>query len=628
MARSTRHSGSKRPGALSGAGRWAAALITTGAALAALLVNARNLGLDAWLGAAGLGFADRAARRVTVLPRGDTLYAVGDSTALAATVTDERGAVLVGASLVWRSDDTSIAAVDSSGVVVARGAGVTRVTVSVRDLVAGARIVVRQVPAGVRIVGDTLVGLLEGDTVALAGHAVDARQHRVRDARLAWHSSDTAVAVVDSLGAVSARAPGRARISATMGEYRADVAVTVALAPAALEVVAGGDQRAPAGRLVAQPVVLRVLSVGGQPVPDLPVQLRATDEGTAPDTATTDRAGRVRVAWTLGPRPGPQRLVASVAALDSPLVVLAEADPVPANTRVEVDSALPHAAAGEALPAPVTVRVTDSLGAALAGVPVAWTPLDGGSAEALAPRTDSLGEARARWTLGPKAGGQRLRVLVGNPRTVPPATFRTTAVAGAPAAMALAGGQAQRGVVGEPLAQAVGVTVRDAHGNPVPGATLTAQPTSGSVPDTALVTDSAGRAALRWSLGPRAGAQRLVVRAEGVDSTLTVTARARPGPAVNVAFRDPPARATGGTPIRLVATARDAYDNAVSGVPVAFAASAGALSAIRVMSDTSGAAATRWTPGAVPGEQTLTATLRGTSAKATHVVRVAAPPGR
>jgi hypothetical protein len=57
---------------------------------------------------------------------------------------------------------------------------------------------------------------------------------------------------------------------------------------------------------------------------------------------------------------------------------------------------------------------------------------------------------------------------------------------------------------------------------------------------------------------------------------------------------------------------------------IVFTAGAGSLTAARVMSDSTGAAATRWTPGATPGEQALTATIRGTAIKATHTVRVGA----
>ena len=76
------------------------------------------------------------------------------------------------------------------------------------------------------------------------------------------------------------------------------------------------------------------------------------------------------------------------------------------------------------------IRVTDSTGAALDNVPVTWIPLDGGTIEALAPRTGSHGEAWARWTLGPRAGKQRARVQVGNPRTMPAFTISAIALRG------------------------------------------------------------------------------------------------------------------------------------------------------------------------------------------------------
>lgn len=612
-------------GTLHGAGKWITAGLTTLAALFAVLVNAKNLGLDVWLGSMGLGFADYAAARVTVTPRVDSLFAIGDSLGLAATVTDRRGAVLVGASITWRSEDSAIAEVDSSGIVVARGPGTTRVTVSVRDFVAAARITVRQAPVAVRIPGDSVVRVLEGDTVPLAAYALDARAQRIRDAAPAWRTSDSATIAVDATGVVVARAPGRAALTAALGSHEARVTVDVALAPAQVELLAGDGQRAPAGRALSERVVVRVLSRGGTPVPAVAVTLTAQDgEGALdPDTAVTDRAGRARAAWTLGPRPGRQRLVARVEELDSALVVTAEADPLRANTRVEPDSA-PTGRVAEALPDPIAVRVTDSAGAALADVPVTWTALDGGAVESLGARTDSLGQAAARWTLGPRTGRQRVRVQVGNPRTFPPVIITTAAMAASAAALAVVGGQGQRGTVGRPLAKAVVVAVRDARGNPVPGATVLARPKQGTVADSALTTDAEGRAAVQWSLGRSAGAHRLELRAAGVDTTLVVTARARPGAAANLAFRSPPARATVATAVRLVAGVTDAYGNPVADALVVFAAGAGTLSATRVMSDTTGAAATRWTPSAALGEQALSATLRGTTIKATHAVRVAA----
>jgi adhesin/invasin len=621
-----RGSETARPkGTLHGAGKWITAGLTTLAAFFAVLVNAKNLGLDVWLGSMGLGFADVAAERVTVMPRLDSLFAIGDSLGLAATVTDRRGSVLVGANLKWSSDDSGVVTVDSSGVVVARGPGTTRVNAMVRDIVAAARITVRQIPVGVRIPGDTLVRVLEGDSVSLVAHVLDARSQRIRDANPSWRVSDSAVIALDSTGVAVARAPGRAVLSAELGEHRARLAIDVALAPARLELVAGAGQRAAAGRTVGDRVTLRVLSRGGTPVPAVAVTFDAEGDDGAfdPDTAFTDRAGRVRTAWTLGTRPGRQRLVARVEGVDSALVVVAEADPVPANTRIERDSTL-AGPVGEGLDDTVTVRISDSTGAALPDVPVSWTALDGGAVETLAPRTDSLGHAAALWTLGPRAGRQRLRFQAGNPRTLPPVTLTAVAEAGAPARIVVVSGQDQRGVAGQPLAKAVVVAVRDAHGNPVRDAEIVARPAHGTVADSALTTDAEGRAAVQWSLGRAAGVQRLEVRATEVDSTLRVTARGRPGAAANIAFRNPPARATAGTPVRLAALVTDAYGNPVPDALVVFAAGAGALSATRVMSDTAGAAATRWTPPAAAGAPSLTATIRGTAISATHSVRVTA----
>ena len=607
------------PAPLSGAAKWLTALITTGAALAALLVNAKNLGVNEWL-----GLADYSARRVWVMPRADTLHAVGDTTVLAATVTDERGAGLTGVNLRWLSSDTAVATVDSAGTVVARGPGTALIRASVRELAADARIVVRQLPVRIAILGDSVVGVLEGDTVLFVAQTLDARDHPIRDLAPRWRSNDTSVVAVDSLGRAIALAPGRVSLAAEHGDLRARIAAQVELAPAAIRLVAGGDQRLPAGRPLPRPVTVRVLSRGGTPIPDIAVAFAPADgEGTVtPDTVTTGRDGQARTTWTLSDRPGRQLLIVSVPTLDSMLVVPAEADPHRGNTLVApADTAL-TGVVGDSLAEPVVVRVADSIGVALADIPVAWAALDRGVVAPLDERTDSLGEAHARWTLGPRAGRQRLRVQAGNPRTIPPVTLTAIATPGAPARVVLVSGQGQAGTVGARLSKTVILGVRDAYGNGVTGVPLTVTVLQGAVTDSAPLTDSTGHVAIRWDLGPRAGSQALEARAGGVDSTVRATARARPAAAANVAFQDPPARATAGTRIRVAALVTDAYGNPVPNAQVVFSARAGTFTASRVATDTAGRALTRWTPGAAPPEQALTATLRGTTIKTTHAVPV------
>ena len=407
-------------GVLHGAGKWVTWTLTTAAALTALLVNARNLGLTAWFGAVDLSFADHAAYRVVVTPRADSLFAVGDTAVLAATVTDRRGAVLTGALLHWRTEDSNVVAVDSAGTVVARGPGRTRVTATVRDLTAGAMIFVLQRPARVLIAGDSSFRIRQGDTMQFAAIALDARGHRIANAAPRWRTGDSTIITVDSLGTAIAHGAGRTRLWATAGEGGAEVAIDVERTASIVAVVSGADQRAPAGKRLADPVVIRALGRDGQPVPGTTVSFSTSDgEGQVdPITATADREGRVRVNWTLSPHPGPQRLIARIGSVDSAFTVGAEAEPVPGNTRVELIGVMPAAPAGLPLPQPVVVRFTDTAGAALVGIPVTWTLLDGGSVEASA-RTDSLGTAAASWTLSPRAGKQRLLAQVGSARTIP-----------------------------------------------------------------------------------------------------------------------------------------------------------------------------------------------------------------
>jgi len=611
---------------VSGAAKRISAIITTGAALAVLLANAQNLGLGAWLGSRGLGFADYAASRIMLMPRVDSMFAIGDTLILAATVMDRRGAALVGASIIWQSEDSGVVMVDSSGLVVARGPGATRVTASVRELTAASRVFVRQRVTGVEISGDTIIRLPEGERVPIAASALDARGFRVRDRAPAWSSSDSTVAAVDSAGQLAARAPGRTTLSASADGHTARTLVEVVLAPASLAIESGDAQRLPAGRRLPRPVVVRVLSRGGRSVPNTLVRLRPedADAGVEPAERATDAGGRARASWTLSPRPGRQRLLVSVEGLDTVLTVGAEADPVARNTKIEVSGPPPAGGVGTPLAAPVTIRVTDSLGAAVGDVPVTWQALDQGKLEVEGDRTDSLGEARARWTLGPRAGTQRARVQVGNPRTMPPFTVTATAAPGDPAALRVAAGDAQRGPAGRALTKEIVIVATDGLGNAVPGTSVRARPVDGSVADSVVPTDSTGHARFRWTLGRRAGPQRLELRAAGVDSLVVVAARATPLAAANLEFQNPPATATPGRAIGVTVLVTDPYGNPVADASVTFSAAAGMLSASRVMTDDRGRATTRWTPGAGPGEPALAAVVRGTTVRATHTVRVQA----
>jgi len=608
---------------LHGAGKWIMVAVTSLAAIIGLLVNARSLGLTPWLGLGGVSLANLEARRVTLAPAHDTLTALGDTLQLAATVIDAHGAIILGATLLWNTDDSTVATVDSSGAVVARGVGTATVTATVREHMGSAHVTVAQRPTTVVIARDTAVRLPEGGTAQLVARALDSRRHVVPASAIGWASGDTAIASISPSGSVSARGPGRTTITASLGGLSASIPAEVTLAPASVRLLAGDDQRAPAGRRLPAAIAVQVLSRGGKPVPGAAVSFAAPDgQGKVdPATATTDRGGRAAAGWTLGPLPGRQHLDVSVTGVDSTVRLTAEADPVPANTRVQAAGEAPRGPVGTALPTPVGIRVTDASGAALADVPVAWRTSDG-TVEALAPRTDSLGEAWAHWTLATRAGIQRARAQVGNPRTMAPFTVTATALPGAAAAAVTESGADQDGAVGATLKHPIVVRLTDRDGNVAAGATLRVVALSGSVPETALVADARGRVSLTWTLGRQAGPQALELRA-GDGAPVRVTARGHPLEPANIASAGAPRSAPAGRALArpVVFTVTDAYGNPIPDIQVVFAATSGSVAPARVMTDPSGHAATRWTLGSQPGDHTLSATVRGTSVKDSVVVR-------
>jgi hypothetical protein len=548
--------------------KWGAGSLSAGAALVSIISSVRA--------AAGAGQV----RWIGIAPAGDTAWAIGDTIQLAITVTDAHGGVLPGVAVGWTSTDSSVASVDSAGTAVARAAGAATVVAAAGGRIAQSRIVVRQRPAAIRLLGDTLLRLPEGGSMQLAARVVDARGHPVPGQLPAWHSADPAMA--------------------------------------------GDGQHASAGRPLPGPVKAQVVSRSGRPMPGVTVRFLSGDESGHPEreTDTSDVDGIVRAGWTLGTRPGRQRLALSTDD-ESPIttIVVAEADPVPENTRVTALGNGLSATAGSALPA-VAVRIADSLGTPLSDVPVTWVTA-GGTIVAEGARTDSAGEAHARWTLGPRAGVQQAYVQVGTSRVGPRPMLTAMALPGAAASLARIGTGVLRGQVGRPLAKPVDLRVSDRAGNPVPGITVTLRAESGAVGARAPVTDSLGRIAIAWTLGPTAGVQRLSAAVGGVEHPVELTADARSGAAAKAVLEGLPSSGTAGRalPRPIVVAVADSFGNGVPGALLAFTARAGRVVPARARTDDAGRAAVRWTLGNTPGEQRLEVSVSGGGGRTVAKVR-------
>ena len=616
----------RQHGLISHAWRWGAGVISAGAGLVSILSYTHSM--RAKYGTDSVTVSGVAAVRwVGVTPALDTASSIGDTINLAVTATDPRGNALLGAPTLWSTSDSVVASVDSAGTVVTRSGGTAAIVVTVGGKVATAHVVVRQRPAEVRIVGDSIFRVPEGERGQAVGYVADARRQKILGRAVRWRSADPSVAAVDSVGNVTGTAPGRTTFTAIHEGMVTQLPVEVYPVPASLTLLGGDGQRAPVGRRVTNPVAVQVVSRSGRPIEGVPVRF-VLPEGageTDPQSGPSDAKGIVRATWTLGGVPGRQSLAVSAEGVASHTVITAEAEPVGANTRLAQVSESLEGPAGAALSEPVVVRVTDSSGVALADVPVAWSPDDDGSIVASESRTDSLGQARARWTLGPKSGAQRAYVQVGSPRAVPRFVVRATAQAGRAATVALVAVAKREGSVSKVLKPLVELRVLDRAKNPVPGVPLTLLPAHGSVDDSILTTDSTGRALVSWTLGRTAGIHRMTVRVEGIDRPVEISARARPAPPANLAFVEPKAGTANRAVQSLDADLTDAYGNPVADQPVVFSTKFGSVSPARVMTDARGRAHTRWTPGSKVGERSLVAAVKGTEARTTFVLKAPEP---
>ena len=564
---------------------------------------------------------------VRLKPTMDTATAIGDTVPFAATIADKSGSILIGAAPTWTTSDSTVATVTANGSVIARGEGLTTVTAVVGELVANARILVKQDVAGIAIAGpegDTAVSMVEGAQVQLHARALDARGHSVPGRAAAWHVDDTTIATVDSRGLVTGVNGGHATVRATIEEESANVPVAVVTPASHLAVLSGMGQRSLAGHLLPQRVVVRATNRKGAPAAGKLVTFRLGGARGAvdPAIATTDRDGRARTSWTLGDDPGVQTLYATVENVDSAAVVEAEAEPTPKNTRVVALTETLRAHAGLLLGDSVGVRITDSTGRALAGVPVRWSAADGVVQESEA-RTDSTGVARARWRLAARTGRQRLRAFVGSADSrISPLTLAATALAGSPASLVVVSGDRQRGTVGSALSKSIVLRVGDAAGNAAAEVSVALSLSGGTVDDSALVTDSLGIVKARWTMGRIAGDYTLAARMTGLKKPLRVSAHAASARPANMSFVEaPPAKGARAHTKRFVAEVTDIYGNAVADIPVSFSVKSGSVSPTRAVTDAHGRASLSWTMSESTTEQTLKGFVRGTDVTGVYVAQ-------
>lgn len=223
------------------------------------------------------------------------------------------------------------------------------------------------------------------------------------------------------------------------------------------------------------------------------VQKTAAWNSDAPTVAEVTTAGLVR-----GLTSGVAHISATVDGLQATAVAIVSGEPT-AMTLAAGEAQV--AGVNEVVPIAPAVRVVDADGNGVFGVPVTFAVTGGrGTTDAVAPvRTDVAGLASVAWTLGPSPGENTLSATAaGLTLTGDPVTFTATAEVGPPNAAASSVEAAPSTIPPSDGANAstITVTVRDALGRTVTGATVTlsASGTGNVLTQPAAVTDDFGQA--------------------------------------------------------------------------------------------------------------------------------------
>ncbi len=317
----------------------------------------------------------------------------------------------------------------------------------------------------------------------------------------------------------------------------------------------GGDNLVgPAGQALA-PLEVTVKDASGNPLSGIMINWSAASGGgsVSPPSSATGSDGKVMTTRTLGAGAGTQTTTAAASGATtvtfSHVSQIQGATQIAANGSTTVSDSVKDTVTFTAL-------VRDQNNAPVAGVIVTWSVTGGGGTlSQLADTTDGTGVTSVTDTLSQVARAHTAQAavtgLIGSP-----VAFTDNATAGNAVSMSLNAGNEQVGPVSAALPTAHSVIVHDAYGNPKPGFAVTwvLGLGGGSISNPAPVTNGFGIAAVTRTLGASAGVHSDTAKAASLSGSpvaFTDTAGAVSTIQVqNNVFNPTPALVTAGTFVR------------------------------------------------------------------------------
>lgn len=398
--------------------------------------------------------------------------------------------------------------------------------------------------------------------------------------------------------------------------------------PASIAVSAGGTQSATVNTAFGASLVAVVRDAGNYPVPGVTVTFSAPGSGASASlwstTAITDISGLATITATAGTVAGNYSVTATVSGVASPasfsLTNLAGAATAISKVSGDAQSATVATAF-----APLVVRATDTYGNSVAGVSVTFAPPGSGATASLgsaSTTTNASGLAQTTATASTVTGAYSVSATAPSLSAL---SFSLTNTAGAPATMTVAGGDSQSTIVHTAFAQPLSVTVRDAYGNLVPGATVTftgapsgaatatftaaTTNASGVASSTATANDVAGSYTSTAAIASGPSTTFAMTNLPDVPASLAITAGSSQSATVATAF---------GTPIAV--RVLDQYGNPVPSTSVSLAgpgSGASIASPATLVTGLAGTASTTVTANHTAGSYVVTASVSGVAATPT-----------
>ncbi len=418
---------------------------------------------------------------------------------------------------------------------------------------------------------------------------------------------------------------GRKTVSLKINGQVLGRSASVQFAPLAAEQINLTDGQAQTGNVntaLPKPLTVQVLDKFNNGVPEHPVEF-AVEAGSGrflkPSPVLTDSTGVASVTYVLGGGAGENRIRAESSGLNnSPIIFAATAvNAAPANLEY-LGGNNQEAVAGQILPQPLAVKVTDAKKRAVYNVPVNFAvnfgdgTVDGRNNVTV--RTNEFGEARVVWQLGPGAGINTVRAatsgLAGSPLD-----FQAIAASGAAKNLLALSGDGASGQINQEMPTPLAVRITDNNGNGVDGIHVFFELIQGSgaltggngTPATRdVITSGGGFASTKITFGAEIGPRQVRITAHGLSNSplvFTVSGRAGALKSIETVTRSNNQRGTAGRPLNfpLQVIAYDEQRNPVEGAQINFAVTqntgyfpGGALQT-SVLTNSKGLAEVEWT---------------------------------